>query len=47
MTLSSKVSEQGGFDVVFDFVLREGVGKGKDGEVGMDYEDGGEVIAPV
>ena len=32
---------------MFDFVLREGVDKGKDGEAGMDYEDGGEVIAPV
>ncbi|XP_023883249.1 uncharacterized protein LOC136069532 [Quercus suber] len=46
LTLNSKVSEQGGFVVVSDSALREGLDKENDGEAGMDYEDGGGVIAP-
>ena len=30
-----------------DFVIKKGLDKGKDGEAGMDYEDGGGAIAPI
>ena len=32
---------------MFNYVPREGMDKGKDGEAGMDYEDGGAAIALV
>ena len=45
--LLATILNMGGFEAVSDYVPREGIDKGKDGEVGMDYEDGGGVIASV